>query len=517
VLYRHIVYLINNDSACFVLDISLQFAVSAAKSQNYCASECFLGVEMRLLLVIVVVLLSGCAMMSPDPYKQIRDTRSRHAKTEVKDVAVDLNQPSKLSLEECIKIGLANNPEISAVTKDIYVAAAQVNSARSGFFPKVNATGGYTHYSDSIRLIQADKNSEPGVFAPNIGNAEIGFTYQIFSGGRVVNDMAAAELVHQATQKKLSFSREELAYNLSALYHNIIAQKYVVKSLQFSKESLSEQVNRIRLMLDAQKAAKVDLLRTEVKLADVEQKLIQESNSLTVSLQVLTTLMGVHAGDGIDTNDTETLYPQLSTDKNEMLSRAFAKRKDYLSAKFLLESQARKVGSARSGFLPTVTVKGAYGTRWADDITDRPASSSLEKYPDSNDESVNVGAIGFSVDIPLFEGGLTVAKVREETMKLAAAQDRLKKLELQMRLDVETAISLIESAHARLKSSRKAVEQAKESLRVERMKYDLGKGLLVDTLDAQSALLQSEVNYYRAIADYNIGQAKLLFVTGEIL
>lgn len=455
--------------------------------------------------------------MSPDPYKPINWPTSRQANAEVKNGRIDLRQSSKLSLEECIKIGLANNPEISAVTKDIDIAAAQFGSARSGLFPKVNATGGYTHYSDSIRLVQADKNSEPGVFAPNIGNAEIGFTYQIFSGGRVINDMAAAEFVRQAAEKKLSFTREELVYNISALYHNIIAQKYVVKSLQFSNDSLREQVKRIKIMLDVQKAAKVDLLRTEVKLADVEQKLIQETNNLTVSLQVLTTLMGVNSGDGFDTNDAEAIYAQARTDKNEMLARAFAKRKDYLSAKLLLESQAKKVGSTRSGFLPTVTVKGAYGTRWADDITDRPASSSLEKYPNSNDESVNVGAIGFTVDIPLFEGGLTMSKVREETMKLSAAQDRLKKLELQMRLDVETAISLIESAHARVKSSRKAVEQAKESLRVEQMKYDLGKGLLVDTLDAQSALLQSEVNYYRAIADYNIGQAKLLFVTGEIL
>lgn len=456
-------------------------------------------------------------MMSPDPYKPIHQPISRKAKADIETKKIDLKPSSKLSLEECIKIGLTNNPEISAVMKDVEVSAAQIDSARSGLFPKINATGGYTHYSDSIRLVQADKNSEPGVFAPNIGNAEIGFTYQIFSGGRVINDMAAAELVRQAAQKKLSFSREELAYNISVLYHNIIAQKYVVNSLQFSKNSLNEQVKRIRLMLDVQKAAKVDLLRTEVKLADIEQKLIQENNNLTVSLQALATLMGVHAGGEIATEDTEAIYSQISMNKDEMLSRAFAKRKDYLNAKFLLESQAKKVGSARSGFLPTITVKGSYGTRWADDITDRPASSSLEKYPNSNDESVNVGAIGLTVDIPLFEGGLTMAKVREETMKLAAAQDRLKKLELQMRLDVETAISLIESAHARVKSSRKAVEQAKESLRVELMKYGLGKGLLVDTLDAQSALLQAEVNYYRAIADYNIGQAKLLFVTGAIL
>jgi len=43
--------------------------------------------------------------------------------------------------------------------------------------------------------------------------------------------------------------------------------------------------------------------------------------------------------------------------------------------------------------------------------------------------------------------------------------------------------------------------QAEESPRIEREKYDLGKGSITDVLDAQSALLDSQTNYYRALAD----------------
>jgi len=128
-----------------------------------------------------------------------------------------------------------------------------------------------------------------------------------------------------------------------------------------------------------------------------------------------------------------------------------------------------------------------------------------------------VGSIGVGVAIPLFEGGRVVAKVSEERATLAAAQERLRKLELQIRQDVETAFLDIRSSSERVKALDKSIEQARESLRIERQKYDLGMGSITDVLDAQSALLQSETNYYRALADLHSAIARLKYATGEQL
>jgi outer membrane protein TolC len=73
----------------------------------------------------------------------------------------------------------------------------------------------------------------------------------------------------------------------------------------------------------------------------------------------------------------------------------------------------------------------------------------------------------------------------------------------------------IGSAAQRVEATEKSIEQAKESLRIEREKYDLGKGAIVDVLDAQSALLDSQTNYYRALADYNVALAQLKLAIGE--
>jgi outer membrane protein TolC len=119
--------------------------------------------------------------------------------------------------------------------------------------------------------------------------------------------------------------------------------------------------------------------------------------------------------------------------------------------------------------------------------------------------------------MPLFDGGLITAKVKEEFSALAAAQERLRKLNLQVRQEVETAVLDVRSTSERVKATEKAVEQARESLRIEILKYNLGAGSITDVLDAQSALLQTETTYYRALSDFRIAVARLkLAVGGEL-
>jgi outer membrane protein TolC len=129
--------------------------------------------------------------------------------------------------------------------------------------------------------------------------------------------------------------------------------------------------------------------------------------------------------------------------------------------------------------------------------------------------SEDVGRIGVVAVIPLFEGGQINARIHRERSKLSAEKEVVRKLQLQIQLEVETAVSNIESTKARVGSIEKAVEQAKESLRIEREKYDLGKGAIVDVLDAQAALLEAQTSYYRAMADYNVAIAQWRLAVGE--
>ena len=181
-----------------------------------------------------------------------------------------------------------------------------------------------------------------------------------------------------------------------------------------------------------------------------------------------------------------------------------------------------------------MSLAGSYGTRVAAGITDNGAAF-INRFIGSNPEaptltcrqrkqitippeyprSLPVGNIGVVADYPLFDGGRITAQIREQEARLASAQANLRKLELQIRLDVETALLNVTSSRQRVQSTQKAIEQSKESFRIESEKYDLGKGSITDVLDAQAAMLDTQTNHYRALAEYNIALAQLGLATGE--
>src|SRR5690606_24798713 len=113
-------------------------------------------------------------------------------------------------------------------------------------------------------------------------------------------------------------------------------------------------------------------------------------------------------------------------------------------------------------------------------------------------------------------GGRLRAQIARERARLTAAQQRVRKLEQDIRLQVETAVLNAISARERIRVTQKSVAEAEESLRIERQKYDLGKGAIVDVLDAQSALLNAQTNYYRALSDFHIAQAQIQLAAGDI-
>jgi outer membrane protein TolC len=214
---------------------------------------------------------------------------------------------------------------------------------------------------------------------------------------------------------------------------------------------------------------------------------------------------------GLDVAPENALFDQklepaeTPVDTGRLVETAMKNRPDYNAAKNRMEAQALRVEAAKAGHWPSINLVGTYGVRNA------PSPENIGR---NTETTGDVGFIGLLVTVPLFEGGRVSAKVSEETAALAAARERLKKLELQIRQETETAALDVLSNTARINATEKSIEQAKESFRIESLKYDLGKGSITDVLDAQSAQLEAETTYYRALIDYHISMARLKLATG---
>lgn len=469
--------------------------------------------QIKLPIALAVIFLSmatGCALTHPtDPFRPPTIHRWDFSKEPSTPPPLALPD-GPLDLPQAVRIALANNPDIGAAGWDEKSAQARYDAALGERLPSLKAVGGYALYNNDQRLVPTRYNGEPGVFGDEIAAADLVLSLPLFTGGRLINQVRAADLLYQAAGQRLARSRQELTFNVSSVFFSILAQQKVVESLEFLRRVLEENIKRVDALIAAQKAAKVDRLRTEVRLADIQQRWVRESNTMAVQYRVFANILGL-AGTP---NDLPSIRGDLAADPQVEIpdcETAFAsarsRRGDYLAARTALEAQARNVDAARAGHLPTVSLLGSYGERWALGQTTGPPRG-------GGDDSEDVGRIGVVVEIPLFEGGRVEARIRDQLSKLAADQNRLKKLDLQLCLDTETAILNIQSSRERIDATQKAVEQARESLRIEGLKYDAGKGAILDVLDAERALLDSQANYYRALTDFHTALAQLRLATG---
>ena len=461
------------------------------------------------LMTMSIAFVCGCGQSyspsthPPEPvgsasWQELLESSPGPAATVIPDGPLDLRQ--------AIEIALASNPEVAAVGWDYRAAQERKEQALAERLPKFSVAGSYAHHLDEQRPLPVRQPGDPAILSRDIVSGDLVLTVPIYTGGRLVDQIEAAKLLEEAAGHRLARSRQELVFNVSSVFFSILAQRRVIESLEFSEQTLQEHLGRVNALIAAQKASRVDRLRTEVRLADVQQRVVQEKDVMTIQHRALASLLGsADRREAIAVRGDLALEPEAPVpDFEKALEAAWSNRDDYLAAKSALDAQARKVDAARAGYSPVISLQGSYGGRWATGST-----------IGTGDEIDDLGRIGVGLGMLFFDGGQVNARVREQHANLIAARERLRKLKLQVRLEIETALLNISSSRERVKAIQTSIEQARESLRIESQKYELGKGTIVDVLDSQAALLEAQTNYYRVLADYHIAVARGELATGE--
>lgn len=464
----------------------------------------------RLVVLPFLFLLGGCAILQPtDPY-QSNPQQPAAVSGNVFPGALPESplQPAEgpIGLAEAIEIAFANNPQIAAARWDVVAAENRHSKASGERLPALGIAGRYNRSLHKDRVLSATGEGEPGAFSRDIVSGDVVLSAPIFAGGRLYHRESAARLFAEEFDRRYLRTRQSLVFDVSSVFFDILAQRRVIDALRFSRSTLEKHLLLVDELIAGKKAAPVDRLRTEVRLADIRQQLAKEKDVLDIQQKTLATLLGLpeHMA-GISLSGALALERKAAIPEfEEGIESAWKNREDYRAEKAALEARARSVDAARAARWPVVSIEGSYGGRWAA----APASG-------PGDESGDVGRIGLAMEMPLFQGGRIDADIREQQAALAAARERLRSLEHRIMLEIATARSNVRSSEERAGAVRKSIDLARESLRIEREKYGAGRGTVIDVLDAQAALLDSETTYYRVLAELRTALARLDLAMGD--
>ena len=418
-------------------------------------------------------------------------------------------ETDRLSLDDAIDEALARNPEVAGAAARLAEAEARLLAAGAPGRLSVGVRASYDQWTRDQRLSPPAANGQPSVFGPGIMAAEFLADYPLFTSGRVSAETDAAHWGRQAVSAQMDRVRETLVFRVMAQYYDLLAQDQVLRALDTAVEAMDEQQRTTQALLESGKAARVDLLRANVRRAELDDRRLRELNQRRAHQSAWAVLLGRESAVAPAVQGSLTLSePLICTDSAACMDVARAQRPDLRAGLAVVAAAEASVRAARARGRLTISAQATYGLRWMADAAD---------VPDAVDVTEDIGRIGLVATFPLLDGDLTAARVAEQRARVRRVGAGQRQLELRVRHEIEVARSETIAARERVRTAEQAIGQAEESFRIMKEKYALGMGTMTDVLSAQTALVDAQTSHARALADLAVADARRKLAVGEIM
>lgn len=398
-----------------------------------------------------------------------------------------------------IEKAMGNSYLILARKAEIESASSRRAHSRARELPSLSARLAAQITSDPVRVRPIRFNAEPGVFSEEVWTASLGISTPLYSGGRLQAETAAFNWLEKAAKLDLLTAQQTLATRIVTLFQETKAAEAYLSSLQDSRDTLNAQHARIQALIAGEKAAEVDLLRVSVRLSSLEQKITEVANSREVLIATMEMLSGLTIPS--DSNFEESVFPGVESDShNEAPSNTPLLRPDEQSSLSRLEAAKEQIRATKALKRPSVELSAAYGPR--SDF--------------GGDAYHYTGLVGVALNWNLFDFGAIDSKIADSSAQYRKQEALAEEVRIRRRLEIQAANAALKSALARTRTSQSILNQAKESLRIEQIRYDTGKGTISDVLEAQAASLEADYLSIRARTDLRVALASSDLAYGRV-
>ena len=393
----------------------------------------------------------------------------------------------EINLDKAIEMALKTNPTVKISEAESSVAKAQKDEAKASRWLSID----YTHKTARGGYYDPDPSSSQ--YAPRNSHTN-GFTASIplYTGGKLSGTIEQAVQNYKSSEYGVDESYQAVKLSATNGYYAVLQAIDTVKLSKDSVERLSAHLQNVQAQYDVGVVAKVDVLRSQVELADAEQTLIKAQNAYDLAVADLNNIIGLP--HGTDLKVTESLqYNKYDNPMENCINFALANRPELFQAEAGIEAAKAAVKVAKSGYMPQVAASAS--NDW-----------SSTSWP--GDDNQNWG-VGVSVSMNVFDSGVTAAKVNASEASLYKAEEIYRQTKDSVQLDVRNNYLSLREAEKRIATSKVAVDSAEEDYRISQLRYQAGVGTNIDVMDAQVALTQAKNNYVQALYDYNTSSAAL--------
>jgi len=389
--------------------------------------------------------------------------------------------PLRLDRNEAITEALAHNPTLAVAREQIAQARARV-------------TEGYALPEPSLSAAVLGANGIARPHSSNETDLGIGITIPfpnkiILRGQAAKGDLGNFDELY-IQQRQLVASQTAQAYDslLVALRHR--------EDLLVTKSLAEDFVKKTEARFNAGTAAKLDIIKGQVDVAQSENDLIANERGIANARAGLNRLLGRVLGASIEPADTLGV-PVVPTDFDRLEKLAMLLRPELRGLQRQRESAKANERLAQQYFLPDVTLGLSRNNIYGEDPT----------------YTTSIG-----IDLPIFfwqhqRGEVAEAKHRELELT-ESYRDVIAQVGQDLRNSYATASTALRQVQF---LGERLVPSAEEQYRIASSSYGLGGSSALEVIDAQRTLLDAKNQYTTALGALNDAVADLERATGAPL
>ncbi|HPG41473.1 MAG TPA: TolC family protein [bacterium] len=381
-------------------------------------------------------------------------------------VMTTIGMTETLSLEQCVQLAMANNPDLKKSEFALRQSEISTNKAWSSLSPGVSANASTSNSGPVVSDMQDDWNWSMGASV----------SQQFYNPG-MYSRIKLARRQELSSKYSLGNQEDQLRYTVENIYFQILSSDTLIGVYLANIKLSDEQIRKMSEMVKVGFRRESDLLKSQVQRGSFETQYVREMESLASAKRSLNILMGrdpnfefdvtpvaVHQ---VDVPDFETAYTMM-LEKNPSVQRI----------KNQVDVQKVALNISREAYLPSLS--GSYSYNKQNGMMGGPSTSSDN--------------VSLRVSMDIFDGFSKHQNIQQSKLSLQEAQLDYEAYLRDMDEELSNRYKSLETQNKLIAIHETSLASARQDYKVVSQQYAAGLSSILDLMDSQVSLLQSETN-----------------------
>jgi outer membrane protein TolC len=457
----------------------MRFILSCVHSTRYAAA----------LAVMIPTFATTVAAQTPSNAVPLPDFLHPHPNplrfpTQAEEVTIQRTE--SITLTQALELAKRNNRTLQQAILDLERSRSALRQAQAVFSPNVTVNGTLNNSGEGFTGTGSSSSSS---FS---GQAQV--SYDLFTSGNRQARVRASEEQLRIDEMNVENRTSEIRLNVTLQYYNLQAADEQVRINQSAVENAQASLRDAEARLRFGVGTRFDVLQAQVNLANAQQELTNSLSQQRIERRNMARLLNLAQSVDVSAADAVEVAGLWSPTLEQSIVQALQNRPELqqvLARRNIAEQQRRL---AISNIRPQVGLSANYNI--IDQFND--GISLTDGY-----------SLGVRASLTLFDGGAAKASAAQSKVNIAIAENEFARERDDIRFNVEQFYAQLQSNLDNIQTSTVGLDQAREALRLARLRFEAGVGTQTDVIFAENDLTRAEGNRVTAILNYNRALANL--------